>query len=388
MAIAMLLSIPSMPTFAAELTDRNVNLRGSLNNCRIQFETDKSGHVAFMGGSITEMNGYRPLVCHWLQKRFPETKFTFTDAGISSTCSTTGAMRLQRDVLSQGPVDLFLVEFAVNDDQDAAHARRDCIRGMEGIVAQIRRHNPKADIVIVYFCNPGMVAKFQAGDVPVSVAAHEAVAEHHGVSTVNLAKEVAQQITAEQLTWKQFGGTHPGPAGNRLAADMVALLLENSWKQERKQIPHETPEKLLDDNSYTSGRLLSFDGVEFDDAWKLEAPDWKSLPGNCRPRFLMENLLHADKPGAELTLKFTGRAIGAYVLAGPDAGAVETSIDGGDFHSTGLYHRFSTGLHYPRTVMFHTDLTDGEHTLRLRVHRATDARSRGHAVRVLGFTAN
>jgi hypothetical protein len=59
-----------------------------------------------------------------LQRRFPDTKFTFTDAGLSSTCSTTGAFRLSTDVLSQGPVDLLFIEFAVNDDQDAGHAMR------------------------------------------------------------------------------------------------------------------------------------------------------------------------------------------------------------------------------------------------------------------------
>ena len=31
--------------------------------------------------------------------------------------STTGAFRLERDVLSAGPLDLLFVEFAVNDDQ-------------------------------------------------------------------------------------------------------------------------------------------------------------------------------------------------------------------------------------------------------------------------------
>ena len=69
----------------------NVQWRGSLNNSRLQFEQGKKGRVAFIGGSITEMNGYRPMVCEALKQRFPQTEFTFVDAGISSTCSTTGA---------------------------------------------------------------------------------------------------------------------------------------------------------------------------------------------------------------------------------------------------------------------------------------------------------
>ena len=71
----------------------NVVLRGSLNNSRIKFETEKKGTVAFMGGSITQMNGYRPMVCELLKKRFPDTAFKFIDAGIASTCSTTGPGR-------------------------------------------------------------------------------------------------------------------------------------------------------------------------------------------------------------------------------------------------------------------------------------------------------
>jgi len=120
----------------------NVVRRGKLANCRVQFEKKKTGHVAFIGGSITEMNGYRPMVCDLLKKRFAHTKFTFTDAGISSTCSTTGAFRLADHVLAKGPVDLFFIEFAVNDDQDALHARRECIRGMEGIIRHCRKYNP------------------------------------------------------------------------------------------------------------------------------------------------------------------------------------------------------------------------------------------------------
>ena len=98
----------------------DICLRGSLANARLQFERAKKGHVAFIGGSITEMEGYRPMVCGILKRRFPNTEFVFTAAGIASTCSTTGAFRLQSDVLSKGPVDLFFIEFAVNDDQDCA----------------------------------------------------------------------------------------------------------------------------------------------------------------------------------------------------------------------------------------------------------------------------
>ena len=115
------------PSFGFE--EKNITSRGTLNNARIAFESGKPATVAFMGGSITEMKGYRPIIMEWLENRFPQARFNFINAGLSSTCSTTGAFRLRRDVLDNGPIDLFFLEFAVNDDQDANHNRKACIRG-------------------------------------------------------------------------------------------------------------------------------------------------------------------------------------------------------------------------------------------------------------------
>ena len=122
------------------------------------------------------------MVAKWLEERFPKTKFDFINAGISSTCSTTGAFRLQRDVLSHGPVDLFFIEFAVNDDQDAGHPKEACIRGMEGIIRKMRLQSPKTDLVVTYFVNPGMLEKLKKGKTPVPMAAHERVLQKYGVS--------------------------------------------------------------------------------------------------------------------------------------------------------------------------------------------------------------
>ena len=371
-------------------TGANIHLRGRLDNCRIRFEQHKKGHVAFMGGSITEMNGYRPMIMALLTKRFPDTKFTFTDAGISSTCSTTGAFRLAADVLSKGPMDLFFIEFAVNDDQDAGHARRECIRGMEGIVRHTRRHNASADIIVTYFVNPGMLETIQAGKTPLTIGAHEAVAERYSVPTVNLAKEVADRIAAGTLTWKQFGGTHPAPFGNAICTQMIEDLLGRAWSkplpQGAKQTPHPTPPEPLDPLHYGAGRFIDPSRAAGRDGWTLGVPDWTKLKGNCRSRFAKTRMLCADRPGAELSLEFTGTAVGAYILAGPDAGVAEAGVDGAPPKQVNLYHRYSKGLHYPRTVMLATALKPGRHTLRLRMAEQTS--SGGHAMRILQFAAN
>jgi lysophospholipase L1-like esterase len=381
-------------TSKAAEPNRNIIRRGSYTNSQIKFEREQKGHVAFIGGSITEMNGYRPLVCEDLQKRYPDTEFTFTAAGISSTCSTTGAFRLNRDVLSKGPVDLFFIEFAVNDDQDAGHARRECIRGMEGIIRQCRSHNPNMDIVVTFFVNPGMLEMLQHDKTPVSMESHSAVLEHYEVSTIHLAREAADRITAGSLTWKEYGGTHPKPPGNRIGADMIKTLLGDAWSKplatSAKLTVHPMPEGSLDKGSYSNGHFQALETASTDSGcgWKVHTPDWKNIPGGKRARFTNIPLLCATEPGSETTVNFNGQAIGAYVVAGPDAGIVEANIDGGAFKKVDLFHRFSKGLHYPRTVMFATDLSADDHVLKLRISKDKNKDSRGHSARIIQFAVN
>lgn len=367
----------------------NVQWRGSLNNSRIQFEQGKKGRVAFIGGSITEMNGYRPMVCEALKKRFPKTEFTFVDAGISSTCSTTGAFRLEQDVLADGPVDLFFIEFAVNDDQDAHHARAECMRGLEGIIRHARQSNPNMDIVVTYFVNEGMLKTLQSGGTPLTIEAHEAVARHYAVSTINLAKEVAEQITAGTLTWKQYGGVHPAPFGNAIPTRMIEELFDRAWKgavgQADKPAPHPLPSP-LDPFNYSAGRFIAPGLAQIKNGWTLGVPDWPALAGSKRPRFTSLPMLSATTAGAEASLTFEGTAVGAYVVAGPDAGIAEASIDGGPFRQVDLFHAYSKGLHYPRTVLLAAELKPGRHTLTLRM--AKETKSAGNAMRIIQFVAN
>ena len=360
--------------------ETNAVLRGHLQHSRAVFEKG-GGTVAFMGGSITEMNGYRPMVCSDLQNRYQSTAFKFIDAGISSTCSTSGAFRFGEHVLAHGTPDLFFFEFAVNDDQDAGHARRECMRGVEGIIRQARAANPNMDIVMVYFVNPGMLEICRAGKLPLTIDAHDTVARHYEVSSIFLAREIAQGIEAEKYTWKDFGGTHPKPFGNRIAADLIKDLLDRAWADNAEPTAHSTPQA-LDESSYFDVQFLKPAALKvLPPDWKVHVPDWKSLKGGKRQRFTDVPVLETTQAGAELTFEFAGRHVGAYLLAGPDAGTLEASVDDGKSKQVDLYHRYSKGLHYPRTVMFATDLPPGRHRLKLRM---TDS-GKGTAARIMRF---
>ena len=368
---------------------KRIQVNGNLDNARLKFTSEKQGTIAFLGGSITEMDGYRPMVYALLQQRFSQTQFKFINAGIGSTSSTTGAFRLECDVLDHGLIDLLFLEFAVNDDQDGNHTRQECIRGMEGIIRHARRSNPNLDIVVTYFVNEPMLANLQEGKAPMRIAAHQTVVDYYGLPAIHLAAEVAREITAGELTWEQYGGVHPEPVGNAICARMIAELFERVWaaplSSEARLVSHPMPDP-LDPLNYERGRFIDLEEAKGVCGWTLGVPDWDKLPGEKRPRFLALPLYWATEPGAEAMLEFEGTAIGAFVLAGPDAGMVESSIDGGPFVAIDVFHSFSHNLHYPRTVMLGCNLTAGKHTLILRI--SPETHSGGHAMRVIKFTAN
>ena len=93
----------------------------------------------------------------------------------------------------------------MNDDQDAGHSYDECIRGMEGIIRQVRNTNPSTDIVVTYFVNPKMLKQIQEGKNPLPMAAHEEVLEKYQISRVHLARELAQQINKGEFSWEKFG---------------------------------------------------------------------------------------------------------------------------------------------------------------------------------------
>ena len=264
---------------------------------------------------------------------------------------------------------------------------------MEGIIAQARKHNPKVDIVMTHFVNPNILAKLQKGESAPSIAAHSKVAEHYGVSVNHLAQELADLITAGKMDWKKFGGVHPNDYGNTMCATMIANALLKEWS---KPLPNEikpqahTVTRLLDDKSYANGRFLPFSDVQTDDHWKKGIPDWKKENrGAVRSRFVKAPLIYSSKAHSKLTIKFSGTAIGAYLLSGPDAGIIRCTVDGKQTKEIDTLHHHSR-FNYPMTVMFFSELTKGDHTLELEIldNRSKRIHPGGTALRVIGFTAN
>jgi lysophospholipase L1-like esterase len=360
-------------------------VRGGLDNCRVTFQNEKAGRVAYLGGSITASTGWRDLTYDLLKERFPETKFDFVNAGIGGTDSTLGAFRLEEHVFKNGPVDLLFLEYAVNDGPGIGTKR-----AMEGIIRHARRLNPKLDIIVQYFVDQGKRASISKGEVPQVIADHDAVVAHYNLPTLNLAREMTRRLDAGEFTWEEFSrdSCHPLPMGHKLYADCIAALLDAAWANPPTsggtmvEYPLPSP---LDAMNYENGRFIELDQAKILDGWKRDAAWDASKKCNYGGKV---DVLVGHTPGATLELAFEGSLVGIYAIAGMDAGMLAVRIDEGDPKTLDMFDHYCAQFHRPVCHLLGTDLKPGKHVLTLRVLETQNEKSQGHATRILRFVAN
>ena len=321
--------------------------------------------VAFLGGSITEMDGFRPRVMKLLRAKYSEIAFTEIAAGLSSTCSDAGAYRLAEDVLAKGTPDLFICEAAVNDHQDGGFDRKHAIRGMEGIVRHVLEVNPACAVVVGMMVNSDQYDELMKGATPLHYAAHAEVAEHYGAAVADVGSALVKEAKNGGMTWKEYRDCHPSPAGCDLGAKTVMEAIAKAFDPTKPPQTKPLPPP-LDAKSYFHGVAVPPDKVKFGAGWQHSQPDWKNVPGSKRGYFTVGPIIWSETPGSVLEFGFTGTAAAAFLTAGPDAGDLEVSVDGGEWRLTRL-RAICGSLHYPYVHPLADDLADGPHTIRLRV---------------------
>ena len=354
-------------------------------NCAEKFRGKKTGKVAFLGGSITEMNGWRNMVQDDLKRRFPETKFKFIDAGISSLGTTPHAFRIAQDIPGLKDVDLLFLEGAVNDHTNGFTSTAQ-IRAVEGIVRRALAENPRMDIIMLHFIWDGFLGDAKKSTTPQTVSNHDKVAEYYKLNSIDFVSEIGARMNAGQFDWKRFGGTHPSPFGHRFYAAAIANLFDETFDSGVAR-PKILPAP-LDKFNYSRARFAPPQDAKIKGGWNLEKP-WKAKT-KCavRGRFKDIAVLEARSAGAELEFDFEGSAIGIYCLAGDEAGILEYSIDGSPFKKLDTYTKWSGQLYLPWVFIFSDELSGGKHKIILRMSAEKNPNSRGTACQIVDFCVN
>ena len=360
-------------------------LRDGLAISKSKFLTQKTGRVAFLGGSITYNGGWRDELMNYLQKKFHDTQFEFIAAGIPSVGSNGHAFRMESDIFSAGPVDLLFVEAAVNDISNIPGKPDLMLRSMEGVIRQARAANPLTDIIQMHFVSAESLKDHAEAKVPEAVGQHEKVAQHYGCVSLDLTRECADRIAARELTWAgEFqSNVHPPPYGQRLYSNSMMRMLDAGYSTTDKPKPHATPKSLLDPASYVNGHYSKLENAMLGKGFTLD-PKWHpENGGETRPGFVNVPALVASDAGSEFSYDFEGTAFGLFLAAGNDTCVLEFSIDGSPVRKLDSWSPWSGGLHLPWPIMLADGLKNGKHHIHVRTTDQAKSRTALHVIHVL-----
>lgn len=351
------------------------------------YDSSKDLTVAYLGGSITEQNGYVENSFKYFSdlKASQGKTATLIKAGVGGTTSSLGLYRLQHQILDKNP-DILFVEFCVNDRNRGAAAAQD----MEGIVRMCMQaeHQPCVIFVISMQTDYDTIASM--------AARYKTVADYYNVGFINFAEYIKPLVDNGTYIWEANktgsltnDGTHPNTDGHKVYGDYIIDRLQNDNENVLKKLTYRA-EAL---SSYVHGapKMVAHNdaNVKYSgDGWVVS--DGKTTPQESRvpssfinfPRFesgyhefkTYENMAE-NAPTVEY--KFTGRAIGIYAVRG-DAGAKYSYVidEGTENEKKGTASNYykhnvkedvtqtSVGTQMACPTFFIENLTYGEHTLK------------------------
>ena len=351
--------------------------RSGLPNALARLKGGQELTVAYIGGSITAQNGWRPKTTAWLKQQYPTAKVVEIDAAIGGTGSDLGVFRFRQDVLDHHP-HLIFIEFAVND---GGAPPQQIYRCMEGMVRQAWKQDSKTDICFVYTLVDSFVPTIQSGKFPRAASAMERVAEHYQISSIHMGLEVARLAKEGKLILKvdpkteqertalkdkivfSADGVHPHPeTGHQLYLEAIARSFEK-MKDNATPAAHKLPDPFVADN-YENAKLVSLSKAKLSEGWEKLDPQ-KNPQARAFRKYLPE-MYYAAEPGQSLSFSFKGRLVGFIDLLGPDCGQLQMTIDDAKLTTVARFDAYCT-YHRIGSFIAGQDLSDSVHSIRVTV---------------------
>ncbi len=376
------------------------HVRKGVGNFLAKLNAGKPVTVAYLGGSITEMDGWRNMTTDWLRKAAPEAEVAEVHAAIGGTGSGLGVFRLGHDVLSKDP-DLIFVEFATNDGDETAES---IWRNFDGIVQQTWRKNPRTDIVFAYTVTAGMMRDYGSGRMNHAASAMEHLADHYGIPSVCFGPRVAAEVKAGRLimslgevptavpkethdrdrlidgeltakgqTLFAKDGVHPVRPGHEFYLKSVAAAFGAM-----RGLPPVNHAALVGkpffDGTFAEAKMVPVSEEMCRGEWVRLSPD---DPNQRRFGRRGGQMWLAEKPGSRLCFSFRGTECRIYDLLGPDCGQVWVTVDGRRRKwPTARFDGYCT--YYRLATMDVFSGADGIHTVEIAVDKDQPSREPIH----------
>ena len=339
------------PVYQGPVRTQEFRVREGVGNVLAKIRAGKPVSVAYFGGSITQMDGWRRLSLEWLKEKYPAVAFTEIAAAIGGTGSDLGVYRYRQDVLDRKP-DLVFVEFATNDSW---RRPEEIWENFEGIVRQTWRANPKTDIVFVYTITAPMMKDYGAGTSPRAASAMDQLADRFGIPSIDFGWRVAADVGKDRLVMSmgELETAVPKETPDRDRAISEKLKAEGKILFARDGVHPALPghgyylESIMAAWAAMDGLKTVDHAAHLKDAFfnadmenaKMVAPDKSMLSGDWRQveadepqggtakRFGGKPYL-ATQPGSKLKFRFKGTRCKIYDLLGPACGQLWITVDG------------------------------------------------------------
>ncbi len=306
--------------------------RGGLPNFFQKIERGKTVRIAYLGGSITAANGWRPKTIAWFRQQYPQAKFVEINVAIPGTGSDFHACRLGEDVLSQKP-DLVFLECRVNGGGGFER------ESVEGVVRHIWRDNPQTDICFVYTIHSPQLKDLQAGRLVGFGEILERVANQYGIPSIDLGVEIAKLEQDGKLTFKGTkpepgkilfanDGCHPLDDGHEIYCKVIArsMLKMQAISGEKD---HTLVEPLVE-NCWETAELLPIRQAQLSSGWTEvdTASDEVYRDDYGRTKAMLHDAVKCTQSGETITVRWNGTTVGFSDIPYGDISTVDVFIDG------------------------------------------------------------
>lgn len=314
-------------------TTEELRSRSGLPNFFSKIKSGKKVRVAYLGGSITHQEGWRPKTFKWLEKQYPKTFFEMINAAVPGTGADFANCRLESDLLAYKP-DLVFVEFRVNGSGGFG------VRAHEGIVRKIWKDNPEIDICFVYTIGINMVDNIRNGLQHGEGKKMEQTAIHYNIPSIDLGIEVVKQLDKGNFVYKGKplnegqkvfcrDNVHPKDAGYELYKDVVTrslLAMEGLGQIGGHNIPKPIEKKYFDKATF-----IPVSKAKLSDGWeKVDVKKDISYTSNLfRTDKMLKEAVKSDREGETIHIKWEGKLIGFSTFPFGNGTEIEISIDGG-----------------------------------------------------------
>lgn len=313
--------------------------RDGLPNFFKKVNNNETLKVGFIGGSITNADGWRPKTVSLMKEFYQIQNVIDYSAAISGTNSKFGVFRIDEHLLSKYDFDLIFVEFAVNDKNDNPE---NIVRSMEGIVRKIWHKNPYTDICFVYTVSHKFLPDIENGKMNLSASVHESIAAHYGIPSIFWGVEANKQLKTGEVIWYDaisnystskndlgqyvftLDNTHPTDFGHQVYAD----VLKKCFKQmdDNQSIYKHNIKSPVAENNYENSKILPLNDANNHGMAVIDEIGEKSYLN----KFLKDDnwFLASDNPEAYYSFSFVGSEFGISEMRGPSSGKYMVEIDG------------------------------------------------------------